>query len=143
MTLLKFIVNCTRRHATTSTNRFPNKLAPNVHDNIPRNPLFYSFASFLIVSLTLFVNKPDSSSDVTIFMISFISSFEIISEVIPGPKMLFWIVAFVAYTAAVTPVGIKTLLANFLSTFFIFLKVYLIVLLTVLLFAIEFLKILH
>ena len=35
---------------------------------IPRNPSIYSFASFLIVSLTAFTNKKDSSSDLTIFI---------------------------------------------------------------------------
>ena len=39
--------------------RFPNKLAPNVPNNILKNPLFRSLASFLIVSLTQFINKSD------------------------------------------------------------------------------------
>ena len=40
-------------------NRFPNNLAPNVHNNIMRNrPLCY-FALFLIL-LTRFINKTDS-----------------------------------------------------------------------------------
>ena len=46
-------------------NRFPNKLAPKVHNNVPRNPPFYFFASFLLVLLTLFIDNPDSSRDVT------------------------------------------------------------------------------
>ena len=50
-------------------NKFPNKPALKVPNNIPRNPPFRSFASFLIVSLTSFINKPDSSSDLTIFII--------------------------------------------------------------------------
>ena len=37
-----------------------------------------SFASFLIVWLTPFINKPNSIRDLTIFMISPISSFKII-----------------------------------------------------------------
>ena len=41
--------------------RFPNKLVPKVSNNIPTNPPFCSFASFLIVSLILFIRKPDSS----------------------------------------------------------------------------------
>ena len=44
-------------------NRFPNKLTPNVPNNILKNCHFSSFASFLIVSLTHFINKPDSSGD--------------------------------------------------------------------------------
>ena len=56
-----------------------------------------------------------SARDLTIFMISFISSFEIISVVIPDPKILFWIAASVADTDAVNPNGIKTILANGLS----------------------------
>ena len=44
-------------------NRFPNKLAPNVPNNILRNKPFCSIASFLIVSLTLFIRNPDSSRD--------------------------------------------------------------------------------
>ena len=61
--------------------RFPNKLVSNMPNNILRNPPFCSFASFLVVSLTHFINKPDSSSHVTIFLISFISSLEIIHVV--------------------------------------------------------------
>ena len=39
---------------------FPNKLAPKVPNNIPRNPRFVLLLRFLIVSLTPFINKPDS-----------------------------------------------------------------------------------
>ena len=52
--------------------RFPNKLAPKVPNNIPRNPPFCSF-----VSLAHFINNPDSSRDLTIFMIAFISSLKV------------------------------------------------------------------
>ena len=62
-------------------NRFPNKLTLKVPNNIPRNTPFYCFASFLIVLLTLFIFKPDSSRHVTIFIISLISLFEIINVV--------------------------------------------------------------
>ena len=75
------------------------------------------FASFLIVLITPFIDKPDSSKDLTILMISFIFSFEIINVVIPEPKRFFWITASVAHAAAVNPNGIKTLLANGLSIF--------------------------
>ena len=51
-------------------------------------------------------------------IISFISSFEIITEVIHDPNILLWIAASVAAAAAaVNPNGIKTFLANGLSTF--------------------------
>ena len=48
---------------------FPNKLATNLPNNILRNHPFCTFASFLIVSLTTFINTPDSSTDFTIFMV--------------------------------------------------------------------------
>ena len=41
-------------------NGFPNKLAPKVPIKIPRNPPFYSFASFLFVWLMPFISKLDS-----------------------------------------------------------------------------------
>ena len=52
-------------------------------------------------------------------MISFISAIEFISAVLPDTNILFWIAASVAdaAAAAVNPNGIKTLLANGLSTF--------------------------
>ena len=109
---------------TLITNRFPNKLVPNVPKNTPRNPLFYSFASLYFILLTPFINTPDSSRDLIIFMISFISSFEIINFVVReamsegrlNPKALLWIATSVAAAAAVYPNSIKTLLANGLST---------------------------
>ena len=52
-------------------------------------------------------------------MISFFSSFEIINVVVLDPNIFLWIAASVAYTAAVNPNGIATLLANGLSTFLI------------------------
>ena len=70
-------------------NIFPNKPAPNVPNNILRNIPFSSFASFLIISLTPFINKPDSSRDLIFLMISFVYFLEIISVVIPDPKIFF------------------------------------------------------
>ena len=83
-----------------------------------RNPSFLSFASFSIVSLTPFTNKPDSSGDLTLFMISSISSFENIN-VVPNPKTFFWIAASIANADAVSPNGAKTFLANYVSMFFV------------------------
>ena len=54
-------------------NGLPNKIAPNVPNNLPRNRPFYSFASLLIVLLRFLIKKRDSSSDLIIFMIPFIS----------------------------------------------------------------------
>ena len=74
-------------------------------NNILRNPPFCpSFVSFLIVSLTSFINNPDSSRDLTIFTILFISSLEVIKTINPDPKIFLWIAASVAdYAAAVNP----------------------------------------
>ena len=96
-----------------------NKLAPDVPNNILRNaPLCY-FASFLIVLLTSFINKPDSSSDLTIFIISIISSLKVINVVTHDPNIFLWIAASAADTAVVNPYGIKTLASSGLSTLFI------------------------
>ena len=61
---------------------FPNKLAPKIPTNIPKNLLFYSFVSFLIVLVTPFNKILESSRDWIIFKISFIYSFEIIKVVV-------------------------------------------------------------
>ena len=52
-------------------------------------------------------------------MISSISSFEIISVVIPDPKNYFWTPAFVTDGGTVNLNGIKINLSNSLSTFFL------------------------
>ena len=106
-------------------NRYPNKLAPKLPNNIPRNIPFCFFASFLIASLKLFVNKQDSSTYLTIFIISFISSLEIVKVVpfatyevcIPDPNIFLWIAASVAVVVSVNLNGLKTLLAIGLRTF--------------------------
>ena len=82
-----------------------------------KNPPFYSFTSLLIVLLTPFVNNPDFSRGFTIFIISFVSSLEIINVVKLDPDFFLWIAASVTEAAAVNPNGIKTLLSNGLSTF--------------------------
>ena len=102
-----------------STKALPHKLAANELNEILKNPSFYSFASFLIVSLTPFICKPDPSRSLIIFMISFKSSFENTNAAMPYPKNFFWIAPFVAVTAVVNPKGTKTLLANVLKTFLI------------------------
>ena len=52
-------------------------------------------------------------------MISSIFSFEIINVIKHDPKISFYICASIAAAAVVNPNGIKTLLANGFSTFFI------------------------
>ena len=84
-------------------------------NNIPRNPTFCSFALFLIVLLTYFINKPDSSGDLIVFVILFISSLEIVNVVLPDQNIFQWIAASVSDATTVNPNGIKVLLANGLS----------------------------
>ena len=81
MPLPALIVPLSAQIVSLPANKLSKKLAPKVPSNIPRNPPFYSFAFFLIVLLTPFINEPDSSRDLTIFIISFISSIEIIYAV--------------------------------------------------------------
>ena len=73
-----------------------------------RNPPLCSFASFLIVLLTT-----DSSRELSIFMVSSMSSFKVINAVMPEPKIFFLI------DATVNRNGTKMLLANSWSTFYI------------------------
>ena len=82
-------------------NGFPYKLAPNEpnvpNDKMLRNSPFCAFPSFSIVLLMPFINKPHSSRDLTIFMISSISSFKTVNAAcfaklkgcMPEPKILF------------------------------------------------------
>ena len=44
----------------------PNKLVPNVPNNLLRNPRFCFLPSFWVFSLTPFNNKPESSRDLSI-----------------------------------------------------------------------------
>ena len=94
---------------------FPYKLAPSVPSNILRNPPFGSLASFWIVSLTRFNNKPESSRDLTISIRSFILSFGIVSVVVfgaeqqPDATIFLCIPASAADDAAINSKRIKTL----------------------------------
>ena len=69
--------------------------------------LFVLFLHILMVLYTSFVNNFDYLRDLTIFIISFISSLEIIIVVKPDPNIFLWIAASVADAAAVNPNGIK------------------------------------
>ena len=64
-----------------------------------------------MVFLIPFINKPESSRDLNIFIISFIYSSEIIN-VVPDPKMFFWIGASVAEAVVVNLKGTKILLGK-------------------------------
>ena len=65
--------------APLPANRFLNKLAPEIPNNVLQiQHLLFFFASFLIVLLTSFINEAKSSIDLTILLIPAISSFEII-----------------------------------------------------------------
>ena len=72
-----------------TVNIYPNKLAPDLLNIIPRSSPFCYFALFLIILLIPFINQPDSSRDLTIFMISSISLSEIINAVMPDTKIFF------------------------------------------------------
>ena len=100
-------------------NIFPSKVALRVAANIPENLPFCCYTSFSIVSLTPFISKPDSSRDLTVFMISFKSSFENANGnvALPDPKVFFWVHANIAEFTAVNLKGTKMLLANCLNTF--------------------------
>ena len=86
-------------------------------NNIPRTPTFCSFALLITASLTHFIHNPDSSRELTIYMISLIFSLEIINVVLSDPNILLWIAASVADAASINDNGIKKLLTNGLSTF--------------------------
>ena len=88
--------------------RYPNKLAPNV-------PKKSSFLIFCFI-FNFFANAFYSSRALTIFMISFISSLEIINVVFLDPNIFLSIATSVA-DAAINPNGIKMLLANGSSAF--------------------------
>ena len=101
-------------------NRFHNKLSRKEPNNILRNPLFCTFASFLIFSLTPFINKSDSSSDLIIFYhyhsSSFISSLKIINVALADPYIFLQLTALIFHAASINYNSTKTLLANGLST---------------------------
>ena len=84
-----------------------------------RKPPFYFFASFSIDSITTFINIPDSSKDLMNFMVSAISSFEIINSVVSNLRTFLWVLVSHAHCATVNPYGIKTLLDNGFKKFLI------------------------
>ena len=80
-----------------------NKLATNVTNNILRNHLFCFLASFWIVSLTPFNNKPKFLKYLTILIMSSISSFDIISVAVPDLNTFLCMPAPAADCATVNP----------------------------------------
>ena len=70
---------------------FPNILVANICNKIESNSVFCSFVSFLFVSLIPFINNPYTSRDLIIFIISFISSFEIINTAVREATFKEWL----------------------------------------------------
>ena len=90
---------------------------PSVPNNILRNLPFCSLASFLIVSLTPLNSKLESSRGLIILIMSFVSSFDITSVVLPDTKIFYVFLHLSAGDAtAINPKGIKILSANGLIT---------------------------
>ena len=96
---------------------FPNKLAPKLPNKIPKYHYFCSFVSFLIVLVTTFNKILESSRDWTIFIMPFISSYEIVKVTTPEPCIFFWVPASIAEAAAVVPSGAKIFFAYGTATF--------------------------
>ena len=91
-------------------NGFPNKLELNLLYN--KKSTFFSFVSFLIISLAPFISKADSSRDLIFFVIYFISLLEIFNATVPKLKLYFGILASAADVINVNANGVKKLLAN-------------------------------
>ena len=62
-----------------------NKRACNMPNSMSKNYLFCYFASFLIVLGIAFIKKLKYSRDLTILIMSSVSSFEIINAVVSNP----------------------------------------------------------
>ena len=82
-----------------------------------KNPPFCSVVSFVIVFVTPFNEMLESLRAWSIFIMSFISSFEIIKVVTPDACIFFWIPASITGAAAVIPNAAKILFANETATF--------------------------
>ena len=66
--------------------------------------------------MTIFINKPALSRDLTISIISFISSFEITNNLVPGPNIFFRKPASTTDDVVVNLNSLSNLLASDLST---------------------------
>ena len=96
---------------------FHKKLAPKVPNKIPKNPPLCSFVSFLIVLVIPFNKILESSRACTMFIMSFISLFEIIKVVVVEPCIFFRTPSSIAEAANVIPYGAKIFFANGAPTF--------------------------
>lgn len=67
-------------------NEIPNKPADKVPPNTQSYLFLCSYASFLSVLVTRFINTPVSAWDLPIFMIYTNSSFDITNAMVTGPK---------------------------------------------------------
>ena len=67
--------------------KFRNILAPHVSNSILKNSFLCSFASFSVVFKPFFINRSKASRDLTIFITSLISRFDIISDVVSHLKI--------------------------------------------------------
>ena len=84
---------------------------------MPQNQPFCYFASFSFVLKTQFVNKPDSSKDLTIFLIASISLFEITSCCSQSNEFMLFFFASATGAATVNSNGIIKILAHSINTF--------------------------
>ena len=84
---------------------------------MPRIPHFRYFTSFSFVLLALFMNKPNSSRNLTIFIKSSIALFEITNAVVTKSRIVSWISGSSADFAAANLNYFKILPPNDLSTF--------------------------
>ena len=84
---------------------------------MPRISHFRYFASFSFVLLAPFMNKPNSSRNLTIFIKSSISLFEISNAVVTKSRIISWIPGSSASFAAANLNYFKTLSPNDLNTF--------------------------
>ena len=102
--------------STSSYNSFPFFISW-TSSYFLNHPPFFCFVLFLVVLVTPFSKILESPRARTIFIMSFISSFEIIKVVVPEPYIFFWIPASIAEAAAVIPNGAKTFFAKGIATF--------------------------
>ena len=101
-------------------NKFPNKLGPSLLNSKLRNSQFFSFALFSIALQTPFNNKLDSSKDLANYFDDILHLVIWNYQFCSSKVMNFLLNSCVfAEVVAVNSNGIKTLLANGLSTFLI------------------------
>ena len=70
-------------------NKLPSRLVPRLPNSRLRKPSFCFLVSFSIVSVASIFSTQKSSRHLIIFIVSCISSFDIISFVVSGPKIFY------------------------------------------------------